>query len=495
MNMSAAHNMRDRYEPTREVPMNIEAEQAMLGAQMMNNTGRAHIPSSFSADHFSQAFHQELFEAFDRGIKAGRSMNPVTIRSFLSPAFQEQKVGDMTVAQYLARLVYEAATIGMVKEYAEAITDYHFKRVAIEVGAAAEVAGFNSKDELEFTDRITEARDRFNEILSAIARRNEPEESFLDAIDMTDHFTSDAMAGRKPLGLYPGLPELEHLIGGYQKGQLIIIGGGVKQGKSALAWQSFFEVSAKHTVAGNSGEMPREQIIMREKARRTGISTNRQKSGKVSDREMEELVMAGIEMKRLNIAEINCQRLTLEQLDQRIGRLINERGIEAYFLDHIGKLAWTGKMEHEDEFKQGQRATSMLKDMAMKHNIPIIALTHLKKAAFQEYNGRSFKERLNTALYRRPTYRDLVGSMDKDADHVILPFQARPIIAGMEPEEGSSDYAIWQAAMDQVAGKAELILSLSREREFPKRRDIIWNGSTTSYGPDFKAAANDGRLL
>lgn len=494
MNM-AARNAHDRYEPMREVPMNIEAEQAMLGALMMNNANRANVPASFAAGHFSQAFHQELFEAFDRGVKAGRSMNPVTIRSFLSPAFQEQKIGEMTVAQYLARLVSEAATIGMVKEYAEAITDYHFKRVAIEVGAAAEVAGFNSKDELEFTDRITEARDRFNEILSAIARRNEPEESFLDAIDLTDHFTSDAMAGRKPLGLYPGLPELEHLIGGYQKGQLIIIGGGVKQGKSALAWQSFFEVSAKHTVAGNSGEMPREQIIMREKARRTGISTNRQKSGKVSDREMEELVMAGIEMKRLNIAEINCQRLTLEQLDQRIGRLVREKGIEAYFLDHIGKLAWTGKMEHEDEFRQGQKATSMLKDMAMKHQIPIIALTHLKKSAFQEYSGRTFKERLKAAQYRRPTYRDLVGNMDKDADHVLLPFQARPIIAGMEPEEGTTDYEIWQSAMTDAAGKAEIILSLSREREFPKRKEIIWNGSTTSYGPDYRSAQNDTRLL
>lgn len=493
MNM-AAHRA-DRYEPTREIPMNIEAEQAMLGALMMNNSGRAHIPTSFSADHFSQAFHQELFEAFDRGLKAGRSMNPVTIRSFLSPAFQEQKVGDLTVAQYLARLVSEAATIGMVKEYAEAITDYHFKRVVIEAGAAAEVAGFNSKDELEFTDRITGIRDRLNETLAAIARRNEPEESFFDAIDITDHFTADAMTGRQPLGLYPGLPEIEHLIGGYQKGQLIIIGGGVKQGKSALAWQSFFEVAGKHMVAGNSGEMPREQIIMREKARRTGISTNRQKSGKVSDRELEELMIAGTEMKRLKIAEINCQRLTLDQLDNRIGRLVNEHGIEAYFLDHIGKLAWTGKMEHEDEFRQGQKATSLLKDMAMKHNIPIIALTHLKKAAFQEYAGRSFKERLKTALYRRPTYRDLVGSMDKDADHVLIPFQARPIIAGMEPEEGTSDYEIWQSAMTDAAGKAEIILSLSREREFPKRKEIIWNGSTTSYGPDFKAAQNDKGLF
>lgn len=99
MNMSAAHNMRDRYEPTRETPVNLDAEFALLGALMINNGIRSSVPASFDAAHFSEPFHRELFEAIDRGIKAGRSINPVTVRSFLSPAFQQQKVGDLSVAQ------------------------------------------------------------------------------------------------------------------------------------------------------------------------------------------------------------------------------------------------------------------------------------------------------------------------------------------------------------------------------------------------------------
>lgn len=472
------------------LPSNIEAEQEILGTLLVRNEAMSTVPAEFSGDHFSERAHLEIFAAIKNGVAAGRAVNPVTVRSFISPNFANEKVGDMTMAAYIARLAVQAVGTSL-KGVCEAVTDAFHRRQAISAAEEAHIAAYSSRDELEFVDRINDARERLNEILASISRRNEPEESFLDSVDETDAFTADAMAGRKPMGIYPGLSELESLIGGYQKGQLIIIGGGVKQGKSALAWQSFFEVAAKHVVAGNSGEMPRDQIIMREKARRTGISTNRQKSGKVSDKEMEELVLAGIEMKRLKIADINCQRLTLDQIDQRIGRLVSEKGIEAYFLDHIGKIAWSGKMEHEDEFKQGQRATSMLKDMAMKYDIPIVALTHLKKSAFQEYGGKSFKDRLKTAMYRRPTYRDLVGNMDKDADHVVIPFQARPIIAGMEPEEGTVDYEVWQAAMEQTAGKAELILSLSREREFPKRKEIAWNGATTSYGPDFKRAFNE----
>jgi replicative DNA helicase len=65
----------------------------------------------------------------------------------------------------------------------------------------------------------------------------------------------------------------------------------------------------------------------------------------------------------------------------------------------------------------------------------------------------------------------------------------------MEPEEGTSDYNLWEDAIAKVTGKAEIILSLSRESEFPRRKDVVWNGSTTSYGPPFKQAMNEGRRL
>jgi hypothetical protein len=56
----------------------------------------------------------------------------------------------------------------------------------------------------------------------------------------------------------------------------------------------------------------------------------------------------------------------------------------------------------------------------------------------------------------------------------------------MEPEQGTEDYGIWEAAMNEVTGKAEHILALSRENEFPRRRAVRLTGATTGYGPDFK---------
>lgn len=494
MNMAAAHNMRDRYETAREFPVNLDAEWAILGALMMNNGTRAEIPASFQPSHFSEPFHRELFEAFDRGVKSGRSMNPVTIRSFLSPAFQEQKVGELTVPQYLARLVSEAVTTSMVKEYAEAITDFHFKREAISIGQTVELAGFNSKDELEFTDSITEARDRFNEILAEIARRNEPEATMWDMVDATLDQTGLAASGHGSIGLDPGIPEMMQLTGPWGEGKLIVIGGDVKTGKSAAAWQCMFNIAEHDPFGGYSGEMPVEQILMREKARRTGISAKRQRRGNVSHHEIEELLKAGADMKRLKPFNITSKPLTLDDIDERINRLQGELGIKAFVVDHILKLNWTGKMEDADDFKKANRATSTLKNIAMKRNIALVALTHINKGSNFEPYGKTFNEKLNSAIRRRPTYKSMLGNVDKDVDDMIIVHQAYPAVAALEPEQGTSDYEVWEAAMERVKGKAEFILALSRENEFPRRKEIQWNGPSTSFGPEFKSAPIRGLL-
>lgn len=475
------------------LPANIEAEQGLLGGILMNNDAIDRIPSGFSPEHFFEKIHRQIFEAILAGRQAKKGMNPVTVRSFMPPEAATSKVGDITVAQYLTRLMMEAVNVINVPDFADAITGYYNRREAMAIANDAYVAGIGAQDELEFVDRITECRERLTAIVSSIQERNAPSESFLDAIDKTLDSTADAMSGRNLTGIDPGIDELTSLTGLWQPGNLIIIGGDVKQGKSALAWQSFFNIAENHPIAGNSGEMPRAQIILREKARRTGISAKRQKAGQISDREMQDLVKAGADMKRLKFIDIDCQRRTLDQLDKRIERLVGEEGIEAYVVDHILKLLWTGKMEDADDFKKANRATSTLKDIAMKHGIPIIALTHVNKTTgYQENFGRmSYRERLHSAMRRRPTYKSLLGNIDKDADHAVIVFQARPIVAAMEPEQGTDDYAIWEAAMNDVTGKAELILALSRENEFPRRRDIPWTGATTSFGPAFKQTQNE----
>lgn len=481
---------------TREqLPANLEAEQALLGAILMNNTAMDKVPAGFAPEHFFEPIHRQIFEAIIAGREAKKGMNPVTVRSFMPPEVATSKVGDMTVAQYLARLAMEAVNVMNVPDFADAITGYYHRREAMTIADEAYFAGARAQDELDFIDRINECRERLTAIVTSVHERNAPSESFNDVVDATLDMTGEAMSGRETIGLDPGIPELMQLTGPWQDGQLIVIGGDVKTGKSSAAWQCAFNIAEKHPIGGVSGEMPVAQIIMREKARRTGISAKRQKLGRVSQVEIDELVRAGSDIKRLKHIDIISKQITLEDVDERINRLQGEFGISCFLIDHILKLAWTGKMEDADDFKKANKATSTLKNIAMKRNIPIIALTHINKNSGDSVWGKTYRDRLMSAKRRRPTYKSMLGNIDKDVDNMIIVHQAFPAVAGMEPEEGTEDYALWEATMNEVRGNAEFILALSRENEFPRRKEIRWNGESTSFGPDFRQQFDARGLL
>ena len=92
----------------REAPNNIEAEQALLGAILVNNDAFYRVSDFLKPKHFYEPLHRKIFEVAGELIRMGKMANPVTIKTFL-PA--DEKVGDMTVAQYLARLAAEAVTV------------------------------------------------------------------------------------------------------------------------------------------------------------------------------------------------------------------------------------------------------------------------------------------------------------------------------------------------------------------------------------------------
>ncbi len=98
----------------RTAPHNIEAEQALLGAILVNNDAYYRVSDFLRAEHFLEPLHKQIYEVATDMIRAAKRANPVTIKTFL-PA--DEKVGDMTVAQYLARLAAEAITIINAEDY------------------------------------------------------------------------------------------------------------------------------------------------------------------------------------------------------------------------------------------------------------------------------------------------------------------------------------------------------------------------------------------
>src|SRR5690606_6154315 len=104
---------------------------------------------------------------------------------------------------------------------------------------------------------------------------------------------------------------------------------------------------------------------------------------------------------------------------------------------------------------------------------PIIAAAQLKKNTFEITDRKMDRKTFETAISRRPKYSDIFGSVEKDANHVIIPFRAEPILQELEPAEATDAHAVWEEVMETVRGKAEIILALSRHTRWPQRKDVI----------------------
>lgn len=148
---------RDTAAPYREAPNNIEAEQALLGAILVNNDAFYRVSDFLTANHFHEPLHRTIFEVATGLIRMGKTANPVTIKTFL-PA--DEKIGDITVAQYLARLAAEAVTVINAADYGRAIYDLSTRRALISVGEDMVNVAYDSPVDVSPSEQIEEAERR-----------------------------------------------------------------------------------------------------------------------------------------------------------------------------------------------------------------------------------------------------------------------------------------------------------------------------------------------
>ncbi|MGJ2409009.1 DnaB-like helicase N-terminal domain-containing protein, partial [Salmonella enterica subsp. enterica serovar Paratyphi A] len=169
----------------RESPNNIEAEQALLGALFANNDLVGSL-EFLRPSHFFEPLHRRIYDTCIELIKLGKTANPVTVKSFL-PA--DEKVGGMTVAQYLARLAAEAVTVINAVDYARAIEDMSRRRRLIVAADHLREAAFDAHAEADpqslgdmAIDEISAACETDAETLGAISMGD----AITSAIDMAN---------------------------------------------------------------------------------------------------------------------------------------------------------------------------------------------------------------------------------------------------------------------------------------------------------------------
>src|SRR5258708_2103867 len=128
--------------PFRAAPHNIEAEQALLGAMLVNNEAHDRVSSFLEAHHFYDPLHQQIYETASKLIASGKQATPITLRTFFETA--EPIDANLTVPQYLGRLAANAATIINARDYGRTIHDLATRRQLILIGEDVVNAAYDS---------------------------------------------------------------------------------------------------------------------------------------------------------------------------------------------------------------------------------------------------------------------------------------------------------------------------------------------------------------
>ena len=459
-------------------PVNLDAECALLGAILMNNDAYAAACSQGLTPHdFGEDIHSEIFSAAGRLIDAGKIVNPVTIKG----SVPDIQIGDKTTAQYLASLAVNAVNVINTPDYAFAIIQAWCMREMLACGQMMQEAA-RITDELALSDEIEAISARLE---AARARLNGVEgegKDFAQTASESLQATMDAMSGKSVAGIDPNFPAIKQLIGPLRCRALVIVAGITKHGKSSLAEQLARGAADQgHPVLYYSGEMDGEELSMREYARDTGIATQRQKDGTLSDAEAEKLTMACKTVGKLPIT-VQDRRRTLDQF-LREAKQFRKRHRGTHCLVVVDSMLLFDRARHEvrmSDHEYADMATDKLKALAKDIDCPVVALAQLKKNTIEKDRRYSVKQDANyfrAAISRRPRASDIYGSVEKHADHVLIVFNQEVVLRDIEPPEANeAEHLAWEEVLAEVQDKAEILLAISRSARWPARRTVQWDG-------------------
>jgi replicative DNA helicase len=460
----AARAISEGAEAYRSAPQNIEAEQALLGAILVNNEAFYRVSDFLEPTHFFEPVHRRIFQVAAELIRANKIANPITIKTFL-PA--ELAIGDINLAQYLARLAAEATTIINAEDYGRTVYDLAIRRALIGIGEEMVNTAYDA--EVDDTPRvqIEEAERRLFEL----AERGHYDGGFhafevalLNAIDM-------ASAAYKRDGHLSGiathLDDLDRLMGGLQPSDLVIIAGRPGMGKTALATNIAFNVArtwrgetqadgSTKTVNGGivavfSLEMSSEQLATRIIAEQSGVPSSDIRRGRISEDQFAQIVAAAREMQRIPLYIDQTGGLTIAQLAARARRLKRQRGLDLVVVDYIQLMQGSSRRGSDNRVQEVTEITNQLKALGKELNVPILALSQLSR----QVENRDDK---------RPQLSDLreSGSIEQDADVVLFVFREEYYLKNKEPKPGTMEYEQWQEEMNNVHGVAEVIIGKQR---------------------------------
>jgi len=436
----------------KELPNNIEAEQAVIGSILVNNDIFDEINTIISNINFYDPMHQKIFESIESLIYKGMLANPITLKNY----FEDEK-DDLNVPEYLVKITKFSTSVRQAIEYSKIIYDMFVRRELIKISEQTiDSAKLNDLD--TNGQSIIESSERLLFDLAEKGSFNSSLVKFDEAMKQTIEMASAAYKNEEGIvGVPTGLRDLDDKLGGLHQSDLIIIAGRPSMGKTSLATNIAFNAaqklqdsSKKSSVAFFSLEMSSEQLSTRIISEQARISSNDIRRGRISDDQFDKFLETSKNISELPLYIDETPAISIAALSNRARRIKRLFGLDMIVVDYIQLMRGTtfnkdGRVQEISQITQG------LKAIAKELSVPVVALSQLSRQVEQRDD-------------HKPQLADLreSGSIEQDADVVMFVYREGYYLQRKEPREATVEHAEWQAKMNEVAHLAQIIIGKQR---------------------------------
>jgi replicative DNA helicase len=443
------------------MPHSIEAEQQLLGAILTNNDIFDRIASIIGPRHFYDPVHARIFEIAASRIAKNNLASPVTLKAFLE---DDEGLKELGGPAYLARLAGAAISAFAVRDYAKMIYDFSVRRELIQVGRDIAAKAATVDIDSEPREQIVEAEQE----LYRLAEQGTTEsgfQSFLKAVTDAVNMANAAYQREGGLaGVATDLTDMDRMLGGLHKSDLLILAGRPSMGKTSLATNIAYNVAKAYKKGklqdGTEGavdggvvgffslEMSAEQLAGRILAEASEISSHKIRQGDMDEVEFRRFVDAAKSLESCPLFIDDTAAIPISQLAARARRLKRTHGLDLLIVDYLQLVRGTS----ENRVQEIGEISMGLKAIAKELQIPVLALSQLSR----QVESREDK---------RPQLSDLreSGSIEQDADVVMFVYRGEYYKEREKPADHELDkVAIWQEEMDRLHGKAEVIIGKQR---------------------------------
>lgn len=414
-------------EAMRTPPHSLEAEQAVLGGLMLDNTTWEKVADRIREEDFYRQDHRLVFRAMAELSEQDQPFDAVTLAEWLQARSKLEQAGGLA---YLATLARDTPTAANVRAYADIVRERSVLRQLIRVGgelaeSAYRPEGRGIAELVDSAERaVFEIAERGDRAGKNYVRINELMAKAVDRLDTLVHADSHVT------GVATGLSRFDEMTAGLQPGDLVIVAGRPSMGKTSFAMNvaEYAAISGNLPTAIFSMEMSGEQLAMRLISSLGRIDQLKVRTGKLDDTDWKRVSSAISIMSKAPMFIDDTGALTPTELRARARRLKRDHNLGLIVVDYLQLMQVPGTRENRaTEISEICRS---LKSLAKELKIPVIALSQL---------NRSLEQRPD----KRPIMSDLreSGSIEQDADVIVFIYRDE-VYDKESPDKGTAEIII-----------------------------------------------------